>query len=248
MQRRFRYGPHDLAVPAVVRSAIRPSSRPDRSRRASPPRGRELCRTLPRDASGRRQSCEVRPSDGDVRGRGRAGLSGGRLCPALRPRCTAGWRGPGRASTCIVRWRSPGARGAGPAAAAAGHPQRRGRRVRQGRSRQVDDGRQPGPRLGRATAPRRACSMRTSTARASRACWACSGQRPVTQRRQAHRAARGARRQGHVDRLPDRRGAADGVARTDGHAGAACSSSTIRTGASSTIWSSTCRRAPATSS
>ncbi len=39
-------------------------------------------------------------------------------------------------------------------------------------------------------------------------------------RRQAVRAPRGARRQGHVDRLPDRGGAADGVARADGDAGA----------------------------
>ena len=39
-------------------------------------------------------------------------------------------------------------------------------------------------------------------------------------RRQAHAAARGPRRQGHVDRLPGRRRAGRGLARTDGHAGA----------------------------
>ena len=101
-----------------------------------------------------------------------------------------------------------------------GDPQRRRRRVRQGRRGQVDRRRQPRARAGARRAHASACSMRTSTARASRACWDWPGERPTTSRRQAHAAARGARRARHVDRLPGRGRAADGLARTDGHAGA----------------------------
>ena len=74
------------------------------------------------------------------------------------------------------------------------------------------------------------------------------GRAPASRGRQAHRAAGRARRQGHVDRLPDRCRAADGLARADGHAGAARSCWATPTGANSTTWSSTCRPAPATSS
>ena len=52
----------------------------------------------------------------------------------------------------------------------------------------------------------------------------------------------------HVDRLPGRCRAADGVARPDGDAGAHAAARARRNGARSITWWSTCRPAPATSS
>jgi metal-sulfur cluster biosynthetic enzyme len=93
---------------------------------------------------------------------------------------------------------------------------------------------------------RSACSMPTSTARPCRACSA-SRASPRLGRRQDAEADGEVSAQGHVDRLPGRRGHADDLARADGDV--ALSRCCARSpGASSTCWSSTCRRAPATRS
>ena len=66
--------------------------------------------------------------------------------------------------------------------------------------------------------------------------------------RQDHGAARELRRAGHVHRLHDRARQPHDLARPDGHPGARATAASRPTGRSSTTSSSTCRRAPATSS
>ena len=75
-----------------------------------------------------------------------------------------------------------------------------------------------------------------------------AGPAPDVGRRQAHGAARGPRRQGHVDRLPDRGGAADGLARPDGHAGADAAARRHQLGRTRLPRRRHAARAPATSS
>ena len=107
-----------------------------------------------------------------------------------------------------------------PAPAAARHPQRHRRGLGQGRRRQVDHRGQPRAGPGARRSPGRAARrrhLRPQPAPHDGAAGRTAGQ----PRRQAHPAARGARHQGHVDRLPDRGRAADGLARPDGHAGPA---------------------------
>ena len=87
---------------------------------------------------------------GGLRGRagGRAGRAprGGRARRCRSPSsCTPAHHRPCRAAR---------------AGAAAGHPERRGGRLGQGRRRQVDGGRQPGARLGRPGRPRRRAGRR----------------------------------------------------------------------------------------
>ena len=71
---------------------------------------------------------------------------------------------------------------------------------------------------------------------------------PRIKGRKAPRADGGPRAAGHVHRLPDRRRYADGLARADGDAGARAAPERTRSGATSTIWWSISRLAPATSS
>ncbi len=219
-----------VAIP--LQSAVRGSCRTPRcwslpnhdrrSRPRSPPGGRELCRTPPRDAARGGESCEVRPLRAR-RGRGRGGtrLPGRPLRPGTRraARGAAGCRPRGGtlAGGRVLGRRVPGR--AGRALAAAGHPQRRRSGLGQGRRRQVDDGRQP---RARACARRGARGApRCRHLRSQPAAHDGPAGRPAHEPgRPAHRAARGARHQGHVDRVPDRGGAADGLARPDGHAGA----------------------------
>ena len=91
-------------------------------------------------------------------------------------------------------------------------------RHRQGRCRQVDDGGQPGLGTGR-----RGGAGRCARCRHLRAVAADDArhQRPAgIEGRQDAGADRGLRPAGDVDRVPDRRGHADGLARADGDAGA----------------------------
>ena len=84
------------------------------------------------------------------------------------------------ADRVLDRQRDRRARRPARAEAVAGSPQPHRRRVRQGRRRQVDGGRELRARVGGRGRDASACSTPISTARASRACWASSGQRPET--------------------------------------------------------------------
>ena len=127
-----------------------------------------------------------------------------------------------------------------------GRQEHRRGRLRQGRRRQVDDRGQPRARArgGRRDGRRaRRGHLRPVAADDAR------HRRPAgVEGRQDARADGRPRRAGDVDRLPDRRRHADGVARPDGDAGARAAPQGHATGASSTTSSSTCRPAPATSS
>ncbi len=100
------------------------------------------------------------------------------------------------------------------------HQEHRRSRLGQGRGRQVDGRRQSGAGLGgagRQSGYARRGHLRSQPASHARP------QRPAPghARRQVLRAADVLRSGGHVDRVSHRRGAADGVARADGHAGIA---------------------------
>ncbi len=110
------------------------------------------------------------------------------------------------------------ARGAARREADPGREEHHRRRQRQGRRRQVDHRGQP-----RAGAGRRRRERRHARRRHLRAVAAddAGHRRPARiDRRQDARAARSLRPAGDVDRLPDRRRHADGLARADGDAGA----------------------------
>ena len=117
---------------------------------------------------------------------------------------------------------------------------------RQGRRRQVDDRGQPGARArGGRRAGRRARRRHLRAVAADDA----RHRRPAgIEGRQDAGAARGLRAAGDVDRLPDRSGHADGLARARWSRRRSSSCSRTPTGATSTTSSSTCRPAPATSS
>ena len=75
-----------------------------------------------------------------------------------------------------------------------------------------------------------------------------AGQRPTSVDGKHLRAAQQPRRRGDVHRLSGRCGATDGLARTDGHAGAHAAAVGDPVGGRWTTWSWTCPRGPATSS
>ena len=102
--------------------------------------------------------------------------SGEALVEALRVHCAAGARGG--AARVHDRELDRRARRSARAEAVARSPQLDRRRLGQGRRRQVDRGREFRARVGGRRARRSACSTPTSTARASRACWASSGGGP----------------------------------------------------------------------
>ena len=120
------------------------------------------------------------------------------------------------------------------------------RRVGQGRRRQVDDRGQPGARPGRQRPRGRPARRRhlrpVDAAHARRHREARIGRR---QDAEADRALSGS---DHVDRLHRERGHADDLARPDGVERARADAARRAAGATSTCWSSTCRRAPATPS
>ena len=100
----------------------------------------------------------------------------------------------------------------------------------------------------RRTAPASACSTPTSTAPRMPLMLGRPGQARIARRQDAGAdASTTACRCMSIGFLVDR-GHADDLARPDGDAGARADAARRATGASSTTWSSTCRRAPATSS
>ena len=139
------------------------------------------------------------------------------LVEALRVHCAAALAGAPIEFSIVERDRR--ARRSARAEAVAGSPQPDRRRLRQGRRRQVDGGRELRARAGGRRSEGRLARRRHL--RPEPAAHAGShGPAARDARRQDARAARRARHRGHVDRLPRRRAAADGLARADGHVGA----------------------------
>ena len=159
----FRYNPRS---PAHAAPTVSTDPRMHgRSTRPGPPLGRELCRTLPGDASGGRQSCEVRPIGGR---RGRswrsnwASRSGG-YAQALAADLQACLRAAPGLEDAVVDGRLAGRRPTpvqGQLQPLPGHPQRHRRRLGQGRRRQVHHGRQPGAGPGARRRPGRPARRR----------------------------------------------------------------------------------------